>query len=110
MPGITAMLDRLSVCFKCRSESTSAADSEQKTKVGNVNKVVNINISPAQKDVVIHPQQKKVIHSSHKPTERQSECHLDEEAAKRPDCPRPLKAGNINNLDIIEVDNSIQET
>ncbi len=108
MPGITAMLDRLAACLKCRSENVSAADGEQKTKVGNVNKVVNINISPAQKDRVIHPNQKKAIHSSHKPPMRQSEYHFDEDAAKSPVRPHLQKTGNFNELEKIAVDDSMR--
>ncbi len=47
MLGITEVVDRLSACFKCSSDGNPAADKGQRTKPGNVNKIVNITYTPS---------------------------------------------------------------
>ncbi|WP_213991280.1 hypothetical protein [Sodalis sp. dw_96] len=57
MLSVTEVVDRLSACFKCQSEGKPAADSGQKIKPANVNKVVNITISPSSPAISPSPSQ-----------------------------------------------------
>ena len=77
MLGITEIVDRLSCCSTRSSQSKSAADSEQKTKAGNVNKVVNINLSPSQNEAVTNPDYIEIIQSGHNPPQHQTVCFSD---------------------------------
>ncbi|XBS69733.1 hypothetical protein ABK905_26125 [Acerihabitans sp. KWT182] len=102
MLNITDIVGRLSACFNCKSEDKSATDNGQKAKPGNVNKIVNITISPSSSplpskhEVAAINEQAETVVPDHKPSRPHSVCFTHEVEIEPP--PLRLPRARLKNI------------
>lgn len=78
MPSITAIVSELAACLQCRSDTGPAEGNSSKAAAANVNKIVNITVSPSHKTSsdqdAVNPRRRKPQAA---PMETENECgHL----------------------------------
>ncbi len=112
MLDITMIVDRLSACFKCQSDGKPTEGNEPKTKASNINKVVNITISPSQSETVANPDHINIAQKGHNSPPHHSVCFSDEAVVDhpiRPPRPQLKKVRNVVVQDKVDRQISLAE-